>query len=168
MNNLGDVALITINQVDFNFNHQFGPKLAWNGNIAGATFSDTNSRLTLYQGLTWYPYKEPRMQLGLTPHYYMTKYSQQRYTYFSPKDYNALGVTLDFYRQLYRLPTIILQASLEGISEHGDWGLGFHGLFALEMEPVKNFFIHPHVFYFREWVDNYHILVLGMSLRYVF
>ena len=168
VNNLGDVALITINQVDFNFNHQFGPKLAWNGNIAGATFSDTNSRLTFYQGLTWYPYKEPRMQLGLTPHYYMTKYSQQRYTYFSPKDYNALGVTLDFYRQLYRLPTIILQASIEGINEHGDWGLGFHGLFALEMEPVKNFFIHPHVFYFREWVDNYHILVLGMSLRYVF
>ena len=36
------------------------------------------------------------------------------------------------------------------------------------MEPVKNFFIHPHMFYFREWVDNYNIFVLGMSLRYIF
>jgi len=166
--NLGDVPLITLNQLDFNFNHQFRPNLAWQGSVSGANFSDDNSRLTLYQGLTWYPYKEPRMQLGLTPHYYLTKYSQQKNSYFSPKDYNALGVTLDFYRQLYRLPTIIIQASLEGINQHGVWGPGFHGLLALEMEPVKNFFIHPHMFYFREWVDNYNIFVLGMSLRYIF
>jgi hypothetical protein len=71
--NLGDVPLITLNQLDFNFNHQFGPKLAWQGSISGAAFSDDNSRLTLFQGVTWYPYKEPRMQLGLTPHYYLTK-----------------------------------------------------------------------------------------------
>jgi hypothetical protein len=166
--NLGDVPLIIINQMDFNFTHQFRPNLAWQGSISGALFSDNNSRLTLYQGLTWYPYKEPRMQLGFTPHYYLTKYSEQKNTYFSPKAYNAMGLTLDFYRQFYRLPTIIIQASLEGINQHGVWGPGFHGLLALEMEPVKNFFIHPHFFYFREWVDNYHIYVLGMSLRYVF
>ncbi len=168
VNNLGDVPLITLNQLDFNFNHQFRPNLSWQGAISGALFSDDNKRLTLYQGLTWQPIKEPRMQLGLTPHYFLTKYSLQRSSYFSPKAYNALGITLDFYRQIYRLPTIILQASVEGISHHGDWGPGFHGLFALEMEPVKNFFIHPHMFYFREWVDNYHIFVLGLSLRYVF
>uniref|UniRef100_A0A7V6DNT1 Tetratricopeptide repeat protein n=1 Tax=Desulfobacca acetoxidans TaxID=60893 RepID=A0A7V6DNT1_9BACT len=168
VNNLGDVPLIILNQLDFNLNHQFSPALAWAGNISGALFSDENKRLTLYQGLTWQAIKEPRMQLSLTPHYYLTKYSLQKGSYFSPKDYNALGITLDFYRQIYRLPTIILQASVEGISQHGDWGPGFHGLFALEMEPVKNFYIHPHVFYFREWVDNYHILVLGMSLRYIF
>jgi tetratricopeptide (TPR) repeat protein len=168
VNNLGDVPLITMNQLDFNFNHQFRPNLAWQGSLSGALFSDDNKRLTLYQGLTWQPIKEPRMQLGLTPHYYLTKYSLQKASYFSPKAYNAVGLTLDFYRQIYRLPTIILQASVEGINQHGDWGPGFHGLFALEMEPVKNFFIHPHMFYFREWVDNYHIFVLGMSLRYVF
>jgi predicted Zn-dependent protease len=168
VNNLGDVPLITLNQLDFNYTHQFLPNLVWQGTISGATFSDTNSRLALFQGLTWYPYKEPRMQVGLTPHYYLTKYSQQKTTYFSPKAYNAVGITLDFYRQLYRLPTIILQATLEGVNQHGVWGPAFHGLVALEMEPVKNFFIHPHIFYFREWVDNYHILVLGMSLRYVF
>jgi hypothetical protein len=166
--NLGDVSLILLNQVDFNFTRQFRPNLAWQGSISGALFSDDNSRLALYQGLTWYPYKEPRMQLGLTPHYFLTKYNYQRNTYFSPKAYNALGLTLDFYRQFYRLPTIILQASIEGINQHGVWGPGFHGLLALEMEPVKNFFIHPHFFYFREWVDNYHIYVLGLSLRYVF
>jgi tetratricopeptide (TPR) repeat protein len=168
VNNLGDVPLIVLNQLDFNFNHQFRPNLTWQGAISGALFSDENKRLTLYQGLTWQPIKEPRMQLGLTPHYYLTKYNFQRASYFSPKNYNALGITLDFYRQIYRLPTIILQASVEGIGQHGDWGPGFHGLFALEMEPVKNFFIHPHLFYFKEWVDNYHILVLGMSLRYIF
>jgi tetratricopeptide (TPR) repeat protein len=168
VNNLGDVPLIILNQLDFNYNHQFRPNLAWQGAISGALFSDENKRLTLYQGLTWQPIKEPRMQLGLTPHYFLTKYSFQRASYFSPKSYNAVGVTLDFYRQIYRLPTIILQASMEGINQHGEWGPAFHGLVALEMEPVKNFFIHPHMFYFREWVDNYHILVLGMSLRYVF
>jgi hypothetical protein len=168
VNNLGDVPLIVLNQLDFNFTHQFRPNLSWQGSLSGALFSDDNKRLTLYQGLTWQPIKEPRMHLGLTPHYYLTKYSLHRNSYFSPKAYNAFGLTLDFYRQIYRLPTIILQASVEGINQHGDWGLGFHGLFALEMEPVKNFFIHPHMFYFREWVDNYHIFVLGMSLRYVF
>jgi len=168
VNNLGDVPLIILNQLDFNFTHQFRPDLAWQGSISGAIFSDDNSRLTLYQGLTWQPLKEPRMKLGLTPHYFLAKYSEPRLSYFSPKAYNALGITLDFYRQIYRLPTIILQATLEGVGQHGDWGPAFHGLFALEMEPVKNFFLHPHVFYFREWVDNYHILVLGLSLRYVF
>ena len=168
VNNLGDVPLIVLNQLDFNYTHQFRPNLAWQGAISGALFSDDNKRLTLYQGLTWQPIKEPRMQLGLTPHYFLTKYSLQKASYFSPKAYNAVGLTLDFYRQIYRLPTIILQASVEGINQHGDWGPGFHGLFALEMEPVKNFFIHPHMFYFREWVDNYHIFVLGLSLRYIF
>ncbi|MFZ2089429.1 MAG: hypothetical protein WAU47_12720, partial [Desulfobaccales bacterium] len=168
VNNLGDVPLVTLNQLDFNFTHQFRPNLAWQGSISGALFSDDNSRLTLFQGLSWYPVKQPRMHVGLTPHYYLTKYSEQKASYFSPKSYSALGITLDFYRQIYRLPTIILQASLQGINQHGDWGPGFHGLVALQMEPVKNFFIHPHFFYFREWVDNYYIYVLGMSLRYVF
>jgi tetratricopeptide (TPR) repeat protein len=168
VNNLGDVPLIVLNQLDFNYNHQFRPNLAWQGAISGALFSDENKRLTLYQGLTWQAIKEPRMQLGLTPHYFLTKYNLQRASYFSPKNYNALGVTLDFYRQIYRLPTVILQASVEGVGQQGDWGPAFHGLFALEMEPVKNFFLHPHVFYFKEWVDNYHILVLGMSMRYIF
>jgi tetratricopeptide (TPR) repeat protein len=168
VNNLGDAPLIILNQLELGVTHQFSPTLTWRGNFSGAIFSDDNSRLSLFQGLTWLPLKTSRMQLGLTPHYYLTKYSENERSYFSPKSYSALGVTVDFYRQVYRLPTIILQASVQAVNQHGDWGPGFHGLAALEMEPAKNFFIHPHVFYFREWVDNYHIFVMGLSLRYVF
>ncbi len=35
-------------------------------------------------------------------------------------------------------------------------------------EMVHNFYIDPHIFYFREWVDNYRILTFGLSLRYTF
>jgi tetratricopeptide (TPR) repeat protein len=168
VNNLGDVPLITLNQLEFSFSHQFRPNLTWQGNISGAIFSDNNSRLSLYQGLTWLPIKIPRMQLGLTPHYYLTKYSDQKNSYFSPKSYNALGLSLDFYRQIYRLPTLILQGSAQAVNRHGDWGPALQGLVALQMEPVNNFFINPHVFYFKEWVDDYHIFVVGLSLRYVF
>jgi hypothetical protein len=108
------------------------------------------------------------MQLGLTPHYYLTKYSDQKNSYFSPKSYNAVGVSLDFFRQIYRLPTLILQGSAQAVNRDGDWGPALQGLVALQMEPVNNFFINPHVFYFKEWVDDYHILVVGLSLRYVF
>jgi tetratricopeptide (TPR) repeat protein len=168
VNNLGDVPLITLNQLQFSFSHQFGPNLTWHGNISGSIFSDDNSRLNLYQGLTWLPIKRPRMRLGLTPHYYLTKYSESKRSYFSPKSYNAIGLSFDFYRQIYRLPTLILQGSAQAVSRDGDWGPGLHGLVALQMEPVKNFFLYPHVFYFKEWVDDYHILVAGLSLRYVF
>ncbi len=168
VNNLGDVPLITLNQLELGLTHHFIPTLTWRGNISGAVFSDTNSRLNLYTGLTWLALKTPRMQLGLTPHFYLTKYSETKSAYFSPKSYSALGLSLDFYRQVYRLPSLILQASVQGVNQHGEWGPAFHGLAALEMEPAKNFFIHPHIFYFREWVDNYHILVTGLSLRYVF
>lgn len=168
INNLGDVPLITLNQLEASFTHHFRPNLTWQGSLSGSIFSDDNQRLSLYQGLTWQPIKTNRMQLGLTPHYYLTKYNTEHPSYFSPKTYQALGLTLDFYRQVYRLPTLVLQASIQGVNQHGDWGPGFHGLAALEMEPVKNFIIYPHVFYFREWVDNYHIFVMGLSLRYVF
>lgn len=168
INNLGDVPLITLNQLEASFTHHFGPNLVWQGSLSGSIFSDDNRRLSLYQGLTWQPLKTNRMQLGLTPHYYLTKYSDEHPSYFSPKTYQALGLTLDFYRRVYRLPTLVLQASIQAVNQHDDWGPGFHGLAALEMEPVKNFIIYPHVFYFREWVDNYHIFVTGLSLRYVF
>ncbi len=111
VNNLGDVPLITYHQMEFSFTHQFRPNLKWRGNIAGALFSDRNSRVTLYQGLTWEPIKDSRMKLGLTPHYYLTAYREHKDNYFSPLSYNAIGLTVDFQKQIYRLPTLILQGS---------------------------------------------------------
>jgi len=168
VNNLGDVPLITYHQMELGLSHQFRPDLVWRGNIAGALFSDQNSRITLHQGLTWEPIKDSRMKLGLTPHYYLTAYRQTKASYFSPLSYNAMGLTVDFHKQVFRLPTLILQGSAQAVGQHGDWGPALHGLLALEFEPVQNFFIDTHVFYFREWVDNYHVLVAGLSLRYVF
>lgn len=168
VNNLGDMRLVTLHQVEFSYNHQFRPDLVWQGNVSGAFFSDDNRRVTLYQGLTWRAVNDSRMQLGLTPHYYLTMYNQHHQAYFSPTSYNALGLSVDFHRQFYRLPTLILQGSVEAVNQHGTWGPGLHGLAALEYEPVQNFFVNPHVFYFREWVDNYRIFVVGLSLRYAF
>ncbi|MBW1992343.1 MAG: hypothetical protein JRI59_09565, partial [Deltaproteobacteria bacterium] len=166
--NLGDVKLVTYHQVEFSFNHQFRPGLEWRGNLGGAFYSDHNRRLTLYQGLYWQVINRPRMQLGLTPHYYLAAYRRRQPAYFSPHYYHALGVGLDFSRHIYRLPTVILQGTVQVVGQHGDWGPALHGLAALEWELVQNFFFEPHVFYFREWVDNYRIFTFGLSLHYTF
>jgi Tfp pilus assembly protein PilF len=166
--NLGDVKLTTFHQVEFSFNHQFRPGLEWRGSLGGAFYSDDNRRATLYQGLNWRAVNQPRMHLAVTPHYYMAAYRDQKPAYFSPESYHALGVGVDFDRQIFRLPTLILQGTVQAVTQHGDWGPAVHGLAALEWEMVHNFFIDPHVFYFREWVDNYRILTVGLSMRYTF
>ncbi len=166
--NLGDLNLVTYHQVEFSYNHQFRPGLEWRGNLGGAFFSDDNRRLTLYQGLYWRAINQPRMHLEITPHYYLAAYRDQKTAYFSPHSYHALGVGVDFDRQIFRLPTLILQGTVQAVGQHGDWGPALHGLAALEWELVHNFFVDPHIFYFREWVDNYRILTVGLSLRYTF
>jgi tetratricopeptide (TPR) repeat protein len=166
--NLGDAKLVTYHQVELSFNHQFRPGLEWRGNAGGAFFSDDNRRLTLYQGLYWRAVNQPRMQVGITPHYYLAAYRKEQPAYFSPHAYHALGLGFDFSRQIFRLPTLILQGTAQAVSQHGDWGPALHGLAALEWELVHNFFVDPHVFYFREWVDDYRILTFGLSMRYTF
>lgn len=166
--NLGDSRLVTWHQVDAGLSHQFRPGLEWRSLVSGAFFSDHNRRFSLYQGLSWRALSDPRMQLSLTPHYYLALYQDEHNSYFSPPSYHALGVTVDFHRQVFRLPTLILQTSFQVVGQHGDWGPALQALAALEWEPVQNFFIDPHIFYFREWVDNYRIVTVGLSLRYVF
>uniref|UniRef100_A0A7C3SJ20 Tetratricopeptide repeat protein n=1 Tax=Desulfobacca acetoxidans TaxID=60893 RepID=A0A7C3SJ20_9BACT len=166
--NLAEVKPISVQQVEFNINHQFRPGLEWRSNIGGAFFSDGNRRLSLYQGLLWQVVHQPRMHLGITPHYYLAAYRDQKSAYFSPSYYHALGVGVDFDRQVFRLPTLILQGAVQAVGQHGDWGPALHGLAALEWEMIHNFFVDPHVFYFREWVDNYRILTFGLSMRYTF
>lgn len=166
--NLGDVRLVTYHQVEFSYQHQFNPRLAWRGQVSGAFFSDDNRRLSLYQGLTWEALKDSRRGLALTPHYYLAAYQDRKPGYFSPYSYNALGLTLDFHRQVFRLPTLVLQGTLEAVGQDGRWGPALQGMAALEFEPVRNFLVNPHVFYFREWVNHYHILTVGLSLRYTF
>jgi hypothetical protein len=166
--NLGDAKTTTYHQLELSFNHQFRPGLEWWGNVGGAVFSDDNRRLTLYQGLNWRAVNQPRMRLSFTPHYYLASYRHQKTAYFSPHVYHSLGLGVDFDRQIFRLPTLILQATVQAVGQHGDWGPAFHGLAAFEWEPFHNFFFIPHVFYFREWVDDYRILTAGFSLRYTF
>jgi tetratricopeptide (TPR) repeat protein len=166
--NLEKVRITGIHQVDLAYNHQFRPGLDWQGNVGGAFFSDQNRRLTIYQGLSWQALKQPRMQLELNPHFYLAAYKIRREAYFSPGRYQALGLGLNFYRQFFRLPTLILQGTAQGVGQHGDWGPALHGLAALEWEPAPNFFFDPYIFYFREWVDNYHLLTVGLSCRYAF
>jgi tetratricopeptide (TPR) repeat protein len=166
--NLADAGPTMYHEISFGMNHQFRPGLEWRTNLAGAWFSDHNRRLTFFQGLTWQAFSSPRMGLAFTPHYYLAAYRERESAYFSPGSYQALGVTVDFYRQIFRLPTFIVQGSAQAVAQQGEWGPALSGLVALEWEPVHNLFINPHIFFFREWVDNYHILSSGLSLRYVF
>ena len=166
--NLAEARITTYQQADLSYTHQFKPGLDWRGTVAGAFYSDQNRRLTLYQGLAWQAIKEPRMHLELTPHYYLAAYRQQHEAYFSPHAYNAFGLGVDFDRQIFRLPTLILQGTVQGVSEHGDFGPALQGLAALEWEFVANFYTDVHYFYFREFVDNYRLMTAGVSFRWKF
>jgi tetratricopeptide (TPR) repeat protein len=166
--NLTEARVTTYQQVDFSYNHQFRPGLDWRGNAGGAFYSDQNRRLTLYQGVKWQAVGRPRMHLEFTPHYFLASYSQRREAYFSPAAYHAAGVSLDFDRQIFRLPTLILQGTMQAVSQHGNWGPSLQGLAALEWEFVQNFYMDAHVFYFREWVDDYRLLTAGASFRWRF
>jgi tetratricopeptide (TPR) repeat protein len=166
--NLTAARVTTYHQVDLSYNHQFRPGLDWRGNVGGAFYSDQNRRLTLYQGLKWQAISQPRMHLEFTPHYFLAAYSQRREAYFSPATYQAIGLGVDFDRQIFRLPTLILQGTVQAVGQHGNWGPSLQGLAALEWEFVQNFYMDVHVFYFREWVDNYRLLTAGASLRWRF
>jgi tetratricopeptide (TPR) repeat protein len=166
--NLTAAQVTTYQQVDLSYNHQFRPGLDWRGNVGGSFYSDQNRRLTLYQGLKWQAVNQPRMHLEFTPHYFLASYSRRRDAYFSPAAYNAIGVGVDFDRQIFRLPTLILQGTVQAVSQHGDWGPSLQGLAALEWEFVQNFYMDVHAFYFREYVDNYWLFTAGASLRWRF
>jgi len=98
----------------------------------------------------------------------MTAYSQRHDAYFSPGAYQAIGLGVDFDRQIFRLPTLILQGTVQAVNQHGNWGPSLQGLAALEWEFVQNFYMDVHAFYFREWVDNYRLMTAGASLRWRF
>lgn len=166
--NLTAARITTYHQVDLSYNHQFRPGLDWRGNMGGAFYSDQNRRLTLYQGLKWQAVGQPRMHLEFTPHYFLASYSQRHDAYFSPGAYQAIGLGVDFDRQIFRLPTLILQGTVQAVNQHGDWGPSLQGLVALEWEFVQNFYLNVHAFYFREYVDNYRIMTAGASLRWRF
>ncbi|MCL4501051.1 MAG: tetratricopeptide repeat protein [Deltaproteobacteria bacterium] len=166
--NLPEARITTYQQADLAYNHQFQPGLDWRGTVAGAFYSDHNRRLTLYQGLAWQAVRQPRMHLALTPHYYLAAYRQQHEAYFSPHAYHAFGLGLDFDRQIHRLPTLILQGTVQGVSQHGNFGPALQGLAALEWEFVANFYTDLHYFYFREFVDNYRLMTAGVSFRWKF
>jgi tetratricopeptide (TPR) repeat protein len=166
--NLPEARITTYQQADLAYTHQFRPGLDWRGTVAGAFYSDQNRRFTLYQGLAWQAIREPRMHLELTPHYYLATYRQQHEAYFSPHAYNAFGLGLDFDRQIYRLPTLILQGTVQGVNQHGDFGPALQGMAALEWEFVANFYTDVHIFYFREFVDNYRLMTTGVSFRWKF
>ncbi len=166
--NLEKVRLTTYHQAEAAYDHQFYPGLNWRGSLGGAFYSDQNRRLTAYQCLAWQALGQKRMHLEFTPHLYLASYSHRREGYFSPYSYLALGLGVDFDRQIFRLPTLILQGTAQGVSNQGQWGPALQGLAALEWEFIQNFYADLHFFYFREWVDNYRLLTGGVSFRWNF
>ncbi len=166
--NLEKARFTSLQLGEFSHNHQFRPGLDWRGNLGYAWYSDDNRRATLYQGLAWQALGQPRMGLEFSPHVYWAGYSHRNPAYFSPSSYLAMGLGVDFHRQLFRLPTLILQGTVQGVNQHGQWGPALQGLAALEWEWVHNFYTDLHVFYFREWVDNYYLFSAGVSFRWRF
>jgi tetratricopeptide (TPR) repeat protein len=165
---LANAQLTSLHQVDLGYSHQFRPGLDWRGNFGGAFYSDQNRRFTLYQGLAWEAVGRPRMHLDLTPHFYYANYRDRHEAYFSPHSYSALGLGIDFDRQIFRLPKLILQGTVQGVNQHGEWGPALQGLAALEIEFVHNFYTDLFIFYFREWVDDYRLTTAGVSFRWRF
>ena len=137
MLNLAEARTTTYQQADLSFTHQFKPGLDWRGTAAGAFYSDQNRRLSLYQGLAWQAIREPRMHLELTPHYYLAAYSQRRQAYFRPAPITLSAWELISTGRFFRLPTLILQGTIQGVSQHGDFGPALQGLAALEWEFVQ-------------------------------
>jgi len=166
--NLTEARITTYHQVDLAYNHQVRPGLDWRGNLGGAFYSDQNRRLTFFQGLKWQAVSQRRMHLEFTPHYFLAAYSRRHDAYFSPGAYHAIGLGVDFDRQIYRLPTLILQGTVQAVGQHGDWAPGLQGLAALEWEFIQNFYMDVHFFYFREYVDNYRLMTAGASFRWRF
>jgi tetratricopeptide (TPR) repeat protein len=166
--NLAQTRFTTLNQMELSYNHQFKPGLDWRGSVGGALYSDQNQRLTFYQGLRWQAVNQPRMHLDLTPHYYLATYSQRRQAYFTPREYQAIGLGVDFDRQLFRLPTLILQGTFQMVDNQGRWGPALQGVIGLEQELLQNFYTGVHFFYFREFVDNYRLTSVSLGLRWLF
>ncbi len=109
---LDTLPLVTLDQADLAATHQFFPTLSYQGNVTQAFFSDHNQRFSLYQGLRWQAVNQPRMHLDIIPSYYLALYRQRHESYFSPHTYHALGVTLDFDRQLFQMPILKRLSSL--------------------------------------------------------
>ena len=175
---LDTLPLLTLHQLEAAVSHQFFPGLSYQGNLAQAFYSDRNQRFTLYQGLCWQAVKQPQMHLDLTPSYYLAVYRVRQEAYFSPHTYQALGLTVDFDRQLPQLPilsrfllllpTVVLQVSGQVVDNDGRWGPALGTLAGLEAEPMQNLYVGLHYFFFKEWATNYwfNSLIFGLQWRF--
>ncbi len=175
---LDTLPLLTLHQTELAVDHQFFPGLSYQANLAQAFFSDLNRRFSLYQGLRWQAVKQPDMHLDLTPSYYLALYRFQRQSYFSPHAYHALGLTMDFDRQLFPLPllsrflflvpTLVVQVTAQVVDNDGRWGPALATLAGLEAEPLQNLYVGLHYFFFKEWASNYwfNSLMFGLKWRF--
>jgi tetratricopeptide (TPR) repeat protein len=106
VNRLDTLPLVTLDQAEVAATHQVFSGLTYQANLSQAFFSDHNQRFCLYQGLRWQAIDQPRMHLDVIPSYYLAMYRRHNESYFSPHAYHALGVSLDFHRQLFQMPIL--------------------------------------------------------------
>lgn len=163
-----NVPLIMMHQATAGLYHQFRPDLELTTALTHSWLSDRNRRWTFYQGFRWQLLSQPRSHLGLTPGYYLALHRRQVDSYFSPHAYHALGVSLDIDRQLYRLPTLVVELTGQGVCNAGRWGPAVAGVVGLEEEPVHNLYLGLHYFFYKEWATDYwlHSLMLGLNWRF--
>ncbi len=140
----------------------------------------------MYQGVRWRALDQPRMHLDVTPSYYLALYRLQQQSYFSPHAYHALGVSVDFDRQLFQMPviaqngsefwflrvfrlsTLVLQTTAQMVDNAGRFGPALSTLAGLESEPIQNLYVGLHYFYLKEWVSNYWLQSLTFGLKWRF
>jgi len=165
---LDTLTLVTLDQAGLAASHQFFPGLSYQGNISQAWYADRNQRFALYQGLRWQAVNQPRMHLDVTPSYYLATYRRKHDSYFSPHSYHALGISLDFDRQIFRWPILVVQTTAQAVGNDGRWGPALATLVGVEAEPVQNLYVGLHYFFFKEWAANYWLNSLTFGLRWRF
>ena len=183
---LDTLPLVTLDQTEIAATHQFSPSLTYQANVSEAFFSDRNQRFSVYQGVRWRALDQPRMHLDVTPSYYLALYRLQQQSYFSPHAYHALGVSVDFDRQLFQMPviaqngsefwflrvfrlsTLVLQTTAQMVDNAGRFGPALSTVAGLESEPIQNLYVGLHYFYLKEWVSNYWLQSLTFGLKWRF
>ena len=165
---LAPASLTMLHQLAAGLSQRFSSDLELYTTFTQAFLSDHNRRTTLYQGLRWQLVNEPRSHLSLAPGYYLALHRRQVESYFSPHSYQALGVSIDFDRQFFRLPTLVLQLTGQSVVNQGRWGPAVATLVGLEAEPIQHLYLGMHYFFFKEWATDYwlHSLVFGLNWRF--
>ncbi len=165
--NLTEARIATSRQVDPSYNLPVPPRVGLAGDTGGASLFRPKPAPHPVPGFEVGGRGSTRMHLEFTPH------ASWHHIASAMMPISVPGLQRHRFGGGFR-PADLPPAhpdppgTLQAVGQHGDWGPSLQGLAALEWEFVQNFYMDVHVFYFREWVDNYRLMTAGASFRWRF